>query len=380
MVHIDLGFSRERVIAVVDVRPGSVAVALATCPKSGASEIRSVGRSALPLESRTSEHSEAQLAEHVREAASQCLKIYNAAGHTSAIHDIYVIAHAPWLDTQISYASEEFDTETGIRDSHIAALAKKSLDQRGISDAASIVEASVIQVLLNGYPTAEPVGKKAHRVGVDSLISTWKTDVRSTVEAAIRETFPIAKISWRSAVRAFMTLARESHIEKDILMIDMGVDDTHLVAFNDNALEQLVIPEGIRSVVSKIVADKPIEETLGYLRMVARDACSTEACEVIQTAKAAAEPQLVKIFGEAIAKLAAKQKVSDIVFLSTHADLEIWLSEFLTKLDFSQFTVTSLPLSTITTSTIDIGTWVEGATMLNSLTVDVALINIEGRS
>jgi hypothetical protein len=68
------------------------------------------------------------------------------------------------------------------------------------------------------------------------------------------------------------------------------------------------------------------------------------------------------------------------VLLVTHPDLEAWFSSFLSRIDFSQFTITALPLTVHSGDGLDVGKWVAGARETDALTVACALVNIESRT
>lgn len=379
MVNIHLGFGRGKTVAVVDVSPGGASVAIITCSKDSAATVLASAASALSLEKRTEDQEKGLIGEQVREAAERALKLYSAAGHQGAVTEAHVIVHAPWTHSQFLIAEEKHEEETRVQDAMISVLAKKSLGTASEIDMRNLLEGSVIQVALNGYPTPDPAGKYAHELRVTSIASDCDPGVRSAVSGAVQQAFPVAQIVWRTGLRSLMTLARESHLDKEFLIIDMGGDDTHIAAYRGGLMDQLVVPEGTRTLLARLASAQAPEATISLLRMVSRDACSSDTCDALKQAMAAAEPELVRVFGESIAKIATKNRVPNDVLLVTHPDLESWLAEFLTRIDFAQFTVTSLPLTVHTAAKLDISKWVAGAQNSDATTVGAALVNIECR-
>jgi len=380
MVNINIGFNRAHSIAVIDVAPGGATVAICSSPKDSAATVFSIASSALSLESRTEVQAKSQIGEHVKEAASQAIKLYTSAGHSAPISEAYVIVHAPWARTALSSSEEHFEHETLIHSALISGLAKKALADKVGKDTGDALETSAIRVDLNGYATPMPEGKRAHWMRVTSIASDCDPAVKAAIKGATEQHFPVARISWRSGIRALMALARESHLDTSFLVIDMGVEDTHIVSFRDGEMNQLIVPEGTRTILSRIAAGRPADEVVGYLRMLSRDACSTDACDALRQAVATTEPELVRVFGEAIGKIAAKNRVPNGVLLLAHPDLESWFAGFLARIDFAQFTETSLPLSVHTPQSLDISKWVAGAKTSDASTVAIALVNIESRA
>ena len=71
--------------------------------------------------------------------------------------------------------------------------------------------------------------------------------------------------------------------------------------------------------------------------------------------------------------------VSYVQFIAV-PDLEIWLSNFFGRIDFSQFTITTLPFSVNTPSSLGIERWVRGEHQAPALAVAAARVNIEASS
>ncbi len=380
MIHMNLPFMRHKIVAVVDVSPGGASVAILSCPTDSAATVLATGFSSLTLEERTPEQAKSRGAAQIQEAADIAKKLYAAAGQKAPITDAYVVVHAPWSRSVVVRAEERYETDTRITTAHIADFGKSALANVRDIDATRLLEGSVIQVALNGYPTSAPEGKSARTLRTLSLGSDLEEAIRSQVEGAVHTAFPVAKVSWRTGLRALLALAREALPVDSFLIVDMGVDDTHVISMHDGSLDQLVVPEGVRSILARVAGKRTPEEVLGLMRMLARDACSTEACDATTQALAAAEPDLVKIFGEAFAKVSSNGKVPNDVLLVTHTDFVGWFSAFLSRIDFSQFTITGLPLSVHSGASLDIGRWVGGAGSTDALTVASALVNIEARA
>lgn len=380
MVNINLSFGRQKVVAVVDIASGGATVALITCPKDAASTLLASARSALSLEERTDEQRKGLIGEQVGETAAQAMKLYAAAGHAAPVSEVFVFVHMPWARTEMLHAHAAYDHEQKILDTHIAALVKESLKTARTIDLRQLLEGSVVRVELNGYPTARPEGKYARSLAVTAIASDADAKVRSAVEGAIHRSFPVARISWRTTLRSFMTVARECLPQDSYLVVNVGATDTHIASVHEGRMDQLVIPEGAGTILKRLAGQRSPEEVLTYFRMLSRDACSSETCESLRQAMASVEPELVRVFGEGISKLAATRKVPNCTILAAHPDLEQWLAQFLSRIDFAQFTVTTLPLEVQTASSLDLSRWIGGAQSIDHATLGAALVNIECRS
>jgi hypothetical protein len=375
MVNISLGHGRENIVAVVDISEGGASVAITACPHEGPSTVLASGRFPISFEPRSKDQSVGTIGQQIKEAAGAALKIYAEAGHRTPVKSVYAIVHAPWTHTVSVQTSSHTPEAVKIQDSTIAALAKEAFAQAKGIEASRLLEACVSRIQLNGYTTREPAGKYAHRAEVTSLISDCDAGVKAAVRSAIESQFPAAAITWRSSIRALIELIRAQRAEHR-LIIDMGSDTSHIVSMRDGVLDERIVPEGVRTILARVAAGGMPDETLGHLRMLTRDACSNEACEKVETSLASAEPELARVFGEAIGQLASARHVANDLLLVTHADLEPWLTRFFSRIDFSQFTVTTLPFSVHSPSS-SLAEFVDVGISDTALLVGAALVNIE---
>jgi hypothetical protein len=260
---------------------------------------------------------------------------------------VHVILHAPWSRSKTVRASNTFKEETIITDRIISDLSNKALADENDINTKNLLEASVIRAELNGYPTGKPVGKSAHEIAVYALLSDFAPGIRSETESTLQRIFPHLTPVFRSATRAEITVLRQGrHPKSDYLLIDMESGGTTLAAIRDGIpAEHELVSEGLYTILKKISASGMPEETLSLLRMLSREQCSDPACETLQASMARVEPELVRIFGEAMGKCAALNRLPDTIVLIAHPDVVSWLSKFFSRIDFAQFTLTTQPFA-----------------------------------
>jgi len=134
----------------------------------------------------------------------------------------------------------------------------------------------------------------------------------------------------------------------DCLILDVTEEGTAAVVVRNGAPEnELLIPEGVRSILTKASSGGTPEETRQALRMIARDECSEATCTAVQAACAAIEPELAHVFGEHFAKLSTPQRLPTTTLLVAHPDLSPWLSRFFSRIDFTQFTLSAQPFEVV---------------------------------
>ncbi len=161
----------------------------------------------------------------------------------------------------------------------------------------------------------------------------------------------------------------------------MASEGTNFVVIRDGiTTDHATIPEGKNSILKRISGNGMTEETLTLLRLIARGECHDPACEAVQIAMAKAEPELVRAFGEVIAKLVMQQRLPNHLILATHEDLIPWLSSFFSRIDFAQFTTTTQPFAVTPLKPVDFAHLAlpeTGIQVDTGILIAAALVNIE---
>ena len=141
-----------------------------------------------------------------------------------------------------------------------------------------------------------------------------------------------------------------------------------------------MVPQGLRTSLTRVDPKRVAEETLGLIRMLSRDSCEGAACESIQRAMATAEPELAKLFGEALGGLASGRRLANTLVLSANPDIVDWMRQFFSRLDFTQFTATTLPFTVSVLEKEDPRLGISADEELHSqITIAAALVNKEMR-
>lgn len=206
--------------------------------------------------------------------------------------------------------------------------------------------------------------------------------MRPALSKALESLAPHQKPTFRSATRALITVMHDrADLGSNYLIADLEGEATTLVAVRDGvASEQVVVHEGMRSIVKRASALGMPEETMSLMRMLARDDCSSASCEVVRNALARSESELVRVFGEGLAACASSERLPEKLVLMAHPDIAPWMSAFFTRIDFTQFTETARPFTVLTLTTDELSAAVaagKGVELDPSLALACALVNRE---
>ncbi|KKU27180.1 MAG: hypothetical protein UX39_C0003G0019 [Candidatus Magasanikbacteria bacterium GW2011_GWA2_46_17] len=361
MFTLPFAHKREKVIAIADIASDSVGACIAIVRDGAPSSIICAERSSLTYDEKSPEQEITTILSLIEEVGAKVTRMYSklqgTAGSIGFIPDpargpvvglrpissVHAIIHAPFATSQTARADASYETDELITDSVIGKLAATALGNRDQQDKSRIFEACVSSVELNEYRTGKPIGKRARRVSVATLISECEPELRAKITDSARKGFGIQHPILHSDIRALLLGTDTSPSRADIhLTVDMSGNSTNCVVIHkDTAAEQMVVPEGVRTIFKRIVGNGMPEEKLSLMRMISRNACSTPACEELNVALSRVEPELVKIFGETFSKFVSAHRLPNHLVLIVAPDFAPWISNFFSRIDFSQFTVTA---------------------------------------
>ncbi len=383
-----IGFGKahgERTVAVADIGGESAGVAILRISGEGSARVVVAERSALSMEDRTQAASASGVLAELGKAAEKALATYSEkfkGKEPLHVEKAYAILRVPWAHSKTIRAESIFPEEAVVEAKTISALAEEALKQDTEFDHSKTLEANVIRVELNGYPTGKPEGKRAKRITVSALLSECEPAIRQGAGEALQRTFSCPPPTLRSGVRAILAVLKENNLlQKDCVIISMTTHATNAIVVRKGVVNEIAtVPEGSSTILKRIAEGKLPEETLTLMRLLAHDQCEGEACDAIRASIARVEPDLVKSFGSAFEKMATVRRIPNAFLLSGPEDLAEWLLHFFSRIDFAPFTVTTRPLSgklVDHTELAPLATFEHGVAEDPGLAVASALVNIE---
>ncbi len=370
----------ERVVAVADIGSGSAALALVSMVPESPGKILFASRAVLPYENRSDDAAVKAIIANLDTAAQKVLAEYTASVEgKSPIVGAYAIIRAPWTHSKTLRAESKLEAQSKITEKMIGELAQQALAQDKEFDRQNLLEASVIRVELNGYATGTPIGKVAHTVSVAALMSECDQGIQAGVTEILRKIAPQATPMLLSGTRALLSLTQElPSIAPEYVIVDTSGEGTSIVCVRDGLAESYaVIPEGMRAILTRFSEKGLPEETLSLMRMLERDECNTEACKSLIDSIGRVEPDLARVFGDAMIKIASPRRLPVQMILLAQADFAPWLSRFFSRIDFTQFTQASQPFSVYPLSRKDFERFVSDSKALadTQLSIACALVN-----
>ena len=332
-------------VAVADVGSGSAGVAILSFTQGEPAKIIAAHRITLPFEERAQEATTAGIISALNESAEKTLAAARTLGF-GPVESSHAVIHAPWVRSKTVSAVKEFPSDQRVNAEEIAVLAKEALAGEKEFNHQDLIEANVVRVELNGYPTANPNGKYAHVIFASALVSECQSRIRNAVQETLGKVFS-SQPKLHSGTNALLTLLRErSTSHTNYLIIDMADEATSLISVHKGTpIAHVLVPEGTRTILKRVAGKGMPEEASTLMHMLARDHCEDSSCEELKANMARTEQELVRVFGESFSNLAAPQKLPNTLVLVADSSMTEWLSLFFSRIDFTQFTLTTQPFS-----------------------------------
>lgn len=338
--------AQKKIVAVAEIGSGSAACAIVEVQQGKPATVLAADRVMLAPATRGDEAALANIEDLVMQAGKNALDAYVRDWQTSKgpIESSYAVVRTPWTRSQAVRARAQFAEPTRITARTISSLARDALSSAVGVSKEKFLEASVVEIQLNGYPTAQPEGNYAHSASLVGLVSECDPRLKKIAVSAVGRLVPHTRPTLYANTRALVKILSKRLPVSDYLAIDIAGDATTMTAVYGGAVEaQGVVPEGSWSMLKRLSATALPEETLSLLRMLERDHCDTEPCDALKASIGTVEPDLVRVFGETMGKLAAVRRLPNYAVLSAHADMSPWLVRFFSRIDFTQFTQTAQP-------------------------------------
>lgn len=345
-------------VAVLDVKSGSVGGALVEFKGRGTPIIRFAYRASYSVRSDSGEAShEATMLSTLRSVAEKLCtvglpKLMQRSGGCRGVDHVYVFLGSPWAGVRV--VSKNIESKEPILISRkwmqgaIQEILGSEATTRG--DATVFLEQSVIQVLLNGYPTSAPEGKRANRISVVLLEAHALERLARAVGDVMEKSFHKGRVTLRSALLASFTTIRDHFESEDnFLLVNVGSDMVEMALVREDALEGTsVLTRGSRHLVERAaeLLNTVPDEAGARLRLHAEGKLD-EGNRKLQTAIATIEREWQIELDRSLSELKTLRGLPLTVFLLVSPDHAAWFSALLRSPASSLHTITREPFRVV---------------------------------
>lgn len=263
-------------------------------------------------------------------------------GLSATPQEIVCVFSSLWSNTESTNASfehkERFVVTDSVMDNLLAQIHESKKEEK--TDAETTIEEIVINSLLNGYPTQQPLGKKAQRIEVTFLESTITKELHTKIQDVIFKVFnPDIPLMLRSFTLVAFSVTRDMFEDvKDFLLIDVTGEITDIGVVRNSILGDTVsFPYGKNTIVRNIAKKNNTvpEDVLARIKIALTNNESEMEGDISEE-----EKRWTEMFGKMCGELSPKSNsLPQNVFLVADLDYRKWFSSMIERVDFSQFTV-----------------------------------------
>jgi len=265
---------------------------------------------------------------------------------------IYVTVSSPWFAHDMRRAELSRNTVftvnekilDSIRDKEMTEFDKESEDIYG--EDFQVIEKTIVDISVNGYHTASPIGQKAKHVDVSIYISVAPKEVISIIEDTIGRVFH-HKVQFQTSTLLTYVVSRDYFAkDKDYIFIDVGGELTDILVVRNNTIFQtLSFPLGTQFFYSNIakILHASNHETLSLLSAFDKDALDKETTNAIQDAKKTSYLAYEKHLETSLRQLSKEYKLPQEVYISGFGFFEKDLKKLLESEHVGQYSMLEIP-------------------------------------
>lgn len=284
-----------------------------------------------------------EFGELVREFKSQNIKAIAAAGLKIKIENAFVLVSSPWYisETSVIKMKEQkpFTVTEALLSSSRENIVKAYRDAHEVD--VTILEQKIINVMLNGYPTNDPLKKKAETLDMTVFTSFARKSSTDSIRDIIDTNFHVKEISIHSqSLVSFTVISDTWHELTQYIIVDVTSQLTELVAVRKGALsEAYSFPRGkqflVSTIADKLKVSSEVAESL--LHMKNEGKIEEELDKKLTDALDSAKKEWRKSLSDALLVISASSSLPNNFFLFAPKDVVHIFSDYITGEEYQQF-------------------------------------------
>ncbi len=205
----------------------------------------------------------------------------------------------------------------------------------------AVLEQKIIRILLNGYPTTEPVKKKAQSLDMNIFTSFSRHSSIEGIKQSIEQYFHVSDIHINSqSLVAFSVIGALWKDLNQYIITDITSQLTELVSVRKNVLaEAASLPKGKQFVVSKIAEALGVSTEVGesLLKMKSSRHIEEDLLKRVDGALDSARKEWLQDFTKALQVMTASSSLPNTFILFAPKDVIGIFSEFIQAEEYQQF-------------------------------------------
>ncbi len=269
----------------------------------------------------------------------------------SAPDRVVIFFASPWFASQVRIAKMSRPTPFVITKNlmndmisrELAAFENTELAGRMAADPLRALESKIVQVKLNGYATASPVGVSAHEFEFSIFLSVAPERLLAAVEEIVHRDYH-KPISYGTFLSASFIVARDFFSnQNEYLLVDVGGEITDVTLVRDSApVQSISFPLGRNYILRKLAAGlgRSIAEAATICTLYAENKVEQGVKDTCTPILKDAKDEWLDAFQKALFAISNELSIPDTVLLSVGTDIAPWFVETIRREEFHQYTLT----------------------------------------
>jgi hypothetical protein len=251
------GSKKARHVLVVDVGSGSIGAALVRLSEGEVPSILSTAREVIPFQEKLNVQRFVSLMQESLVTATD--HVFDA--HKEVVPAAVVFALAsPWNTSQtrlvhLDQPEEFLVTEKGLQqiiEKEGGLFTSAPFDSNGPKELMKnvLIESRAMQIKLNGYEVATPVGRRARELDIALYLSVMPERIKDSFSTTVLKRWPHVELRFHSFMHAAFNAVRDTFAESaSFIVVDVAGEVTDVALVRDNVLlESLSFPLGYHAI------------------------------------------------------------------------------------------------------------------------------------
>ena len=267
-----------------------------------------------------------------------------------------VVISSPWNASETKTLSVKFKDATIVTEVMIRELLSKeetAFEERYGSDSEgvpmhSVLERKILEIRLNGYPTARPYGKKVGALEIRMLTSIMMSGTLEKIKRTISNRFPESQPRFHTFLAVAFTSTRDLFPEiENFLVVQVGGEVSDIAIMKRGSITEIAsTPSGHNSLLrafGKICSDHPNCTLEGLLKIHREVGIQTTDQKEVEAAILETKRLWLEHFNFALFNFFEETFLPKVVFLFEERPYTSLFEDFLREAESSQFTATAEP-------------------------------------
>ncbi len=269
---------------------------------------------------------------------------------------IYVTFAAPWFAHETRRAELERKTVFTVTQGVLDKIQEKEIDsfykegEEIYGADFEVVEKSVIDVSVNGYPTDKPLGKKAKSIDMSLYVSVAPKEIMDIARDVIGRVFH-HKVVFQTSTLVSYVVSRDFFArDKDYMFVDVGGELTDVLVVRNNTIFQtLSFPLGIQFFYNQIAESlkTSVHEVVALLATGNKGALHDKAHKDLKKAMDKAYKSYEKHFESVLRQLGKSFKLPQTMYISGYEHFEEGLKKSLETEHMGHYSMLGIPFEVV---------------------------------